>query len=169
MSSKQVELARASIEAYVKEGRMIPPPSQIPQEMKEKAGVFVSIHKGQELRGCIGTFQPTRPNIAEEIISNAIEASSRDPRFPAVTSEEIPELEISVDVLTKPVPVKDIRELNAKKFGIIVTNQGRRGLLLPDLEEVDTPEQQIAICRRKAWIGDDEPITIEKFEVRRFH
>ena len=169
MSSKQVELAKRTIEAYIKEGKKISPPSDNPDAMKEKAGVFVSIHKDGQLRGCIGTFLPTKNNIAEEIISNAIEASTRDPRFPPVAKDELPKLEISVDVLSLPVPIKDMNELDTKKWGIIVSSAGRRGLLLPDLEGVDTPEQQIAICRRKAWIGDDEPITIEKFEVRRFH
>jgi AMMECR1 domain-containing protein len=107
--------------------------------------------------------------VAEEIISNAIESSTRDPRFSPVTKEEIPELEISVDVLTQPEPVDNINELDPKKYGIIIHSKGRRGLLLPDLEGVDTPQQQIAICRKKAWIADDEPIDIEKFRVKRYH
>jgi AmmeMemoRadiSam system protein A len=169
MSSPQVELAKKAIEAYINEGKRLTPPPDIPAELKEKAGVFVSLHKGGQLRGCIGTFLPTKASVAEEIISNAIESSTGDPRFPPVTKEEIPELEISVDVLTAPEPVDNIDELDPKKYGIIVHSKGRRGLLLPDLEGVDTPEQQIAICRRKAWIGDDEPIEIQKFRVRRFH
>jgi MEMO1 family protein len=169
MSSKQVELARAAIEAYIKNNNKILPSKDIPEELKDKAGVFVSIHKNGELRGCIGTFAPTQKNIAEEIIANAIAASTQDPRFPAITEEELPELELSVDVLTNPEPVKDVSELDSKKYGIIVTSRGRRGLLLPDLEWVDTPAQQIEICRRKAWINENDPITIEKFQVRRFH
>ena len=169
MLSPQVELARKAIEAYVKEGKKIFPPKDLSPELKEKAGVFVSLHKGDQLRGCIGTFLPTKKNVAEEIISNAIESSTRDPRFPPVTEDEITELEISVDVLTKPQPVLNMNELDPKKWGIIVSSSGRRGLLLPDLEGVDTAEKQIEICRRKAWLGDDEPITIEKFQVRRFH
>jgi len=168
-SSWQVELAKAAIEAFVKQHKVITPPLDLPPEMNEKAGVFVSIHKGGQLRGCIGTFMPTKQSIAHEIIANAIEASTRDPRFPPVVEDELAALEISVDVLTKPEPVKDIKELDAKKYGIIVSSGGRRGLLLPDLEGVDSPQQQVAICRQKAWIGEDEPITIEKFEVRRFH
>ena len=169
MSSPQVELARKAIEAYIKDGKKIVPSADLPAELKEKAGVFVSLHKGGQLRGCIGTFLPTKPNVAEEIISNAIESSTRDPRFPPVKKEELPGLEISVDVLTTPEPVDNIEELDPKKYGIIVHSKGRRGLLLPDLEGVDTPEDQIAICRRKAWISDDEPVAIEKFRVRRFH
>lgn len=169
MSSKHVELARGAIEAYVRKGKRIAPPDAIPAELSGRAGVFVSLHKSGQLRGCIGTFLPTKANIAEEIIANSIESAARDPRFPPVSEDELPELEISVDVLSKPEPVHDIRELNAKKYGIIVSSGGRRGLLLPDLEGVDTPQQQIDICRRKAWIGDDDPVTIEKFEVRRHH
>jgi AmmeMemoRadiSam system protein A len=169
MSSNQVELAKKTIESFITKGVVIPVPSDVPAEMKEKAGVFVSIHKGENLRGCIGTFLPTTKSVAEEIIRNAIEAATRDPRFPPIKPEELKDLDISVDVLTKPVPVKDINELNPKKWGIIVTSGGRRGLLLPDLEGVDTAAQQIEICRHKAWIEHDAPITIEKFEVRRFH
>jgi AmmeMemoRadiSam system protein A len=169
MSSPQVELARKAIEAFINEEKKIAPPEDLPDEFKAQAGVFVSLHKGGQLRGCIGTFLPTKPSVAEEIIANAIESSTRDPRFPPVKKDEIPELEISVDVLTAPEEVDNIDELDPKKYGIIVSSSGRRGLLLPDLEGIDTPERQIAICRRKAWIGDDEPIEIQKFRVRRFH
>jgi len=169
MSSSQVELARKTIEAYIKEGTMIEPPRDLATELKERAGVFVSIHKGTSLRGCIGTFLPTQENIAQEIIHNAIEAATRDPRFSPITDDELSQLNISVDVLTSPVPVKDMNELDAKKYGIIVSCRGRRGLLLPDLEGVDTPQQQIEICRRKAWIDDNEPVAIEKFLVKRYH
>ena len=169
MLSPQAELARKAIEAYINEGKKIEPPQELSPELKEAAGVFVSLHKKDQLRGCIGTFLPTKASVAEEIISNAIESATRDPRFPPVKREEIPELEISVDVLTKPEPVSNIDELDPKKYGIIVHSGGRRGLLLPDLEGVDTPERQIAICRQKAWIGEDEPIEIQKFRVRRYH
>lgn len=169
VSSWQVELARKTIDTYIREGKKIDPPASPGPEMDKAAGTFVSLHRNGELRGCIGTFMPTKKNIAEEIISNAIQAATRDPRFPPVTAEELADLEISVDVLTQPEPVKDNSELDAKKYGIIVASGGRRGLLLPDLPGVDTPEQQIAICRRKAWIGEDEPVEIEKFEVKRYH
>jgi AmmeMemoRadiSam system protein A len=164
-----VQLARKTIETFVKEGKIIDPPAELNPEMREKAGVFVSLHKRGQLRGCIGTFQPTTGNIAQEIIRNAIESSTRDPRFPSVQAEELADLEISVDVLTDPVPVKSAKELDAKKYGVIVKTGPRRGLLLPDLPGVDTPEEQIAICRRKAWIGENEPVELFKFEVRRYH
>lgn len=163
-----VELARTAIEVYLKGKRILEPPAELSPEMKEKAGVFVSLKKQGELRGCIGTFAPTTENIAEEIIRNAIESSTRDPRFPPVTLEELPDLEISVDVLTSPLRVNSEKDLDAKKYGVIVKSGMRRGLLLPDLTGVDTPEEQIKICRRKAGIGEGEPVELFRFEVRRY-
>jgi len=163
-----VELAKKSIEAYVKEKKIINPPDKLADEMKGRAGVFVSLKKKGNLRGCIGTFAPTCDNIAQEVIRNAIESATSDPRFPPVTKDEIPELEISVDVLTEPQKVSSIEDLDAKRFGVIVKSEMRRGLLLPDLAGVNTPEEQIKICRRKAGIGEDEPVELYKFEVRRY-
>ena len=164
-----VNLARQTIEAFVKERKVLEPPQKPTPEMKQKAGVFVSLHKRGELRGCIGTFAPTTENVAEEIIHNAIESSTRDPRFNPVRSDELAELEISIDVLSDPEPAKSTKELDAKKYGVIIKAGVRRGLLLPDLPGVNTPDEQIAICRRKAGIGENEPIEIFRFEVRRFH
>ena len=163
-----VELAKKSIEAYIKEKKIINPPEKLTNEMKGRAGVFVSLKKRGDLRGCIGTFSPTCENIAMEIIRNAIESATADPRFAPVTIDELPELEISVDVLTEPQKVSSIKDLDAKKDGIIVKSGMRRGLLLPDLLGVDTPEQQIKICRRKAGIGEDDPVELFKFEVKRY-
>lgn len=167
-----VQLARQAIAAYVRDRKRIspPPPEQMTPEMKEQAGVFVSIHtKDGALRGCIGTFHPTQPNVAEEVISNAISAATRDPRFYPITPEELDDLDISVDVLTEPEPVDSVKDLDAKKYGVIVESGWRKGLLLPDLDGVDTPEQQIDICRRKAGIGPKEPVKLYRFQVRRYH
>lgn len=145
----------------------VPEDVQLPQEMlQRRAGTFVSLHKNGDLRGCIGTIAPTEPNIAQEIISNAISACSRDPRFPAVEESELPEIVCSVDVLgaTEPCAFED---LDPQRYGVIVTNGWRRGLLLPNLEGVDTADMQVAIARRKAGIGRDEPIELERFEVVR--
>ena len=166
--NKIVELAKKAVETYIKERKIIDIPSTISDDLKEKSGVFVCIKKHGDLRGCIGTFSPTTDNIAEETVRNAIEAATRDPRFPPVSGEELSALEFSVDVLTNPVPAGNIKELDVKRFGIIVKSGGKRGLLLPDLEGVDTVEQQIAICRRKAGIGENDPVEIFKFEVRRY-
>ena len=135
--------------------------------MREKAGVFVSIKKFGELRGCIGTFAPTKANVAEETIANAISSATQDPRFPPVNAAELPHLSYSVDVLSKPEPVEDPSQLDPKRYGVIVESGGRRGLLLPDLEGVNTVEEQIDICRHKAGILSTEPIKLYRFEVKR--
>ncbi len=163
-----VQLAKNTIETYVTTGKALSPPEELTPEMKQKAGVFVSLHKFGELRGCIGTFESTRPSVAAEIISNAISSATRDPRFPPVAPEELKDLEYSVDVLTKPKPVRNKKTLDPRKYGVIVECGFRRGLLLPDLEGVDTVDQQIDICRMKAGIHSTEPINLYKFEVQRY-
>ena len=162
-----VKLARQTVETFVREGK-VPTPEELTLEMKGRAGVFVSIHKLGELRGCIGTFEPVMDNIAEETIANAISSASRDPRFPSVAPEELRQLTYSVDVLTRPEPVESEDELDPKKYGIIVEAGFRRGLLLPDLEGVDSVDYQIDICRQKAGIAPDEPVKLYRFEVRRY-
>jgi len=165
--SPLARLAKKTVETFVKEGKT-PNPEELTPEMKEKAGVFVSIHKFGELRGCIGTFEPAKENVAEEIIANAVSSATRDPRFPPVAPNELKDLEYSVDVLTKPEPVADKSQLDPKKYGVIVECGFRKGLLLPDLEGVDTVDYQIDICRQKAGIAPDEPIKLYRFEVRRY-
>jgi AmmeMemoRadiSam system protein B/AmmeMemoRadiSam system protein A len=167
--SPLVKLAHEAIDAYVREGRIIESPAVLTPEMKQQAGVFVSIHKGGELRGCIGTFEASRHSVADEIIVNAISAATRDPRFDPVREDELQELDISVDVLTEPEEIESKEQLDPKKYGAIVQRGIRRGLLLPDLEGVDTAEQQIDICRRKADIEPDEKIRLYRFEVKRYH
>ena len=165
--SPLARLAKKTVETFVKEGKT-PKPEELTPEMMEKAGVFVSIHKLDELRGCIGTFEPTKENVAEEIIANAISSATRDPRFPPVAPNELKDLEYSVDVLTKPEPIHSKDQLDPKKYGVIVECGFRKGLLLPDLEGVDTVDYQIDICRQKAGIAPDEPIKLYRFEVRRY-
>jgi len=162
-----VKLAKETVESYIREGKT-PKPGELTPEMKERAGVFVSLHKHGELRGCIGTFEPTKDNVAEEIIANAISSSTRDPRFPPVAVSELDDLEYSVDILTEPEPVTDMDQLDPRKYGVIVQSGWRKGLLLPDLEGVDSVEEQIAICRLKAGIVPGEPVTLYRFQVRRF-
>jgi AmmeMemoRadiSam system protein A len=167
-----VELARQTIETYVREGQVIDPPEELSPEMEQSAGTFVSLHdRHGQLRGCIGTFLSTRRNVALEVIHNAISAATRDPRFPPVAADELKGLNIKVDVLSAPEPVSGPQELDPKRYGVIVqAQQGwhRRGLLLPDLEGVDTVEEQIRICRLKAGIGPEEAIEISRFEVVRY-
>ena len=163
-----VALAKQAIETYVKTRTTIAAPKGLPKAMaQDRAGVFVSIHEKGQLRGCIGTFMPTRQNIAEEIIHNAAAAATEDPRFRPIAPSDLAALEISVDVLTTPEPVQSTDALDAKRYGVIVTNGARRGLLLPDLNGVDTPAEQIAISRQKAGIRPDEPISLMRFEVVR--
>jgi len=162
-----VKLAKESVESYISQRRIIKP-GELTPEMKERAGVFVSIKKHGELRGCIGTFEPTRANVAEEVVANAISSATRDPRFLPVTAAELDNLQYSVDILTRPEPVKSVKELDPKKYGVIVESGFRRGLLLPDLKGVDTADEQIMICRAKAGISDDEPVKLYRFQVRRY-
>ena len=162
-----VQLAREAVESYIENGEVIKPREFTP-EMKGKAGVFVSLKKRGQLRGCIGTFEPTQQNVGEEIVHNAISSAVYDPRFRPVSPAELKDLEYSVDVLTAPEPVESIAQLDPRKYGVIVQSGYRRGLLLPDLEGVDDVETQIAICRQKADIASSEPVELYRFEVRRF-
>jgi len=163
------QLARKTIETYIKQGSVIDVPKPLPKDMEKRAGVFVSLHKFDELRGCIGTFAPTKENIAKEIITMAIEAATEDPRFEPVGESELTDLDISVDVLDPPEPISDISQLDPKIYGVIVSRGMRRGLLLPDLEGVDTAEYQVEIAKRKAGIFDDGPIQLQRFKVTRHH
>lgn len=164
-----VELAKKAISEYVSTGRVITPPGTLPPEMEEKAGVFVSLKKHGQLRGCIGTFMPVCKNVAEEIIRNAISAATEDPRFSPVAADELRDIEYSVDVLSPPEKVTDTKSLDAKKYGIIVVRGSRKGLLLPNLEGVETVKEQIRIAKMKAGIYEDELVDIYRFEVKRYH
>ena len=166
--SQLVKLAKDTVDTYITKGKIIEPPEILTPEMKNKAGVFVSIHKKGALRGCIGTFEPSEENIAREIIINAISSATRDPRFPAIDPEELDQLDYSVDVLTEPEPVEDEDQLDPVKYGVIVESGYHRGLLLPDLEGVDTVGQQIDICRQKAGISSSRPVKLYRFEVKRY-
>jgi AmmeMemoRadiSam system protein A len=189
-----IRLAKNTVETYVKTGIILKPPVNLPKELLTKrAGVFVSIHaksgklrglprrhalatRGRRpreqvsvLRGCIGTFLPTKPSLAQEIIANAISSAAADPRFPPVSEKELPELVYSVDVLSEPKPANK-KKLDPKKYGLIVsTSDGRRGLLLPDIPGVETPEEQFRICCWKAGIHPSEKVRLQTFTVERYH
>jgi hypothetical protein len=171
MKDPYIVLAEKTIENYIRLGKKIKLPEDLPIEFyKKKAGVFVSLHHKvtDELLGCIGTYAPTQSCLAKEIINNAISAAMADPRFEPITKEQLSELKISVDILSPLDKIKDINELNPKKYGIyIISNDGRSALLLPDLEGVSTVEDQISITRQKGSIDIDEPITIYRFTVDR--
>ena len=163
-----VSLARQSLETYIRTGRKISVPEGLPEEMLDtQAGAFVSIHKFGKLRGCIGTIEGVRDSVAEEIINNAISASTEDPRFSPITEDELKWLEINVDVLGEAEYIYSMDQLDVKRYGVIVSKGYRRGLLLPDLDGVDTPEQQVAIAKQKAGIKPDEEVKLQRFEVIR--
>jgi AmmeMemoRadiSam system protein A len=167
--SEQVKLAVYSIARFVKTGERAPLPPGLPPELTQRrAGVFVSLKKRGQLRGCIGTIAPLTGSVAEEILRNAVSACSEDPRFDPVTEDELDELSCSVDVLAPEEPISDIGMLDPKKYGVVVTSGYRRGLLLPDLDGVDTAEEQVAIAMRKAGIYGGEPVKLARFEVVRY-
>jgi MEMO1 family protein len=162
-----VKLAKKAVESYVRK-HDIASAEVLSPEMKEKAGVFVSLKKHGQLRGCIGTFEPVQSNVAEEIVQNAISAAMRDPRFNPVRPDELGDLEYSVDVLTPPEQVKSKDELDPKKYGLIVQSGYRRGLLLPDLEGVNDVQMQIDICCQKGGISGSDPVKLFRFQVKRY-
>ena len=178
-----VEIAKAAIRAYVEKGEKLTirgggifnrkgvpadmPDCRLKPLLETKAGVFVSIKKLGELRGCIGTIAPVTNNIAEEILSNAISACSRDPRFDPVEPEELCDLSVSVDVLSEAEPIASKADLDIVRYGVIVSRGYRRGLLLPNLEGVDSVDYQLRIALSKAGISPSEPFDMERFEVVR--
>ena len=169
-----VRMARKTIEEYVFTGSITGVledySEKLPEEMTAKrAGVFVSIKKEGRLRGCIGTIQAVQVSIAEEIVKNAVSAATEDPRFPPIEPEELDKLTITVDVLGDTEKIDSADKLDVKRYGVVVTRGHRRGLLLPNLDGVDTVEEQIAIAKRKAGIGMDETAGLERFEVIRHY
>ncbi|MCL1796770.1 MAG: AmmeMemoRadiSam system protein A [Eggerthellaceae bacterium] len=162
-----VSLARETIERFVREGKLLLTP-KLPDDLPQQAGCFVSIHLASsgDLRGCIGTIEPTRKSLAEEVIHNAIAASTQDPRFPKIGVGELDNLAINVDVLFPAEPAS-LDELDPKRYGVIVSKGFKRGLLLPDLEGVDTVEEQLAIACAKAGINPAGGFDVERFEVVR--
>lgn len=165
-----VSLARAAIEKYVLTGEVLEVPKDVSAELlTERAGVFVSMKKDGMLRGCIGTIRPEMGSVAAEIIRNAISSAIADPRFERLRPDELEHLTLSVDVLKEPEYIESVEELDAKKYGVIVTSGNKRGLLLPNLEGVDTPEQQIDIAARKAGIEPGSTADVQRFEVVRHY
>jgi len=163
-----VKLAKDTVEEYTRTGKKIAPPEKLSPEMLEEAGVFVSLKKRGDLRGCIGTFRPTTDNVAHEIMQNAVSAATQDPRFSPVTKDELDDIDYSVDVLMAPEKVAGKEALDPKKYGVIVQSGDLKGLLLPDLEGVDTVNDQVSIAAMKAGISPDEEIELYRFEVKRY-
>lgn len=165
--SEQARLARRVVESYVRVGE-VPDLDEAPDELKSKrAGVFVCLKQKGELRGCIGTIEPVRENVAAEIAANAVSSAMSDPRFPPVSPSELVGLSYSVDVLGEPEDIPDMSMLDPREYGVIVRSGSRSGLLLPDLEGVDTAQDQVRIARMKAGISPDEPVRLQRFKVTR--
>jgi AmmeMemoRadiSam system protein A len=163
-----VRLARRNVEAYVRTGKPIDLPADAdPALLSQRAGVFVSIKKDGNLRGCIGTILPTERNVALEILANSVSAAARDPRFDPIAPAELDALSYSVDVLSPPEPIQSKRELDVTRYGVIVTRGHRRGLLLPNLDGVDSVDAQVSIALQKAGIRENENYALERFEVVR--
>lgn len=181
-----LEFTKNVVESYVKTGKIVSPDKDLNEEfLNRKAGVFVTILKDGNLRGCIGTYSPTKKNIVEEIISSAVAAASEDYRFGPIKKEELSNLSYEVYILDEPELVKDIKELDPKKFGILVKAvplsfptgidvafsghlRLKSGLLLPDLDGIDTVDEQISIACQKAGINPlKEKITIYKFSAKK--
>jgi AmmeMemoRadiSam system protein A len=162
-----VKIARKTLESYVS-GSPPTVPDDVPEEFEKSAGVFVSIKKHGQLRGCIGTIEPVTSSVVEEVSANAISAGINDPRFQPVRKDELDDLDYSVDVLQPPEPILGQHELDPMKYGVIVRSGRRSGLLLPNLEGIDTAEEQVNIARQKAGIRPDEPVKLERFEVIRY-
>ncbi len=163
-----VDLARESVYLHVS-GRAAPVvPANTPAEFLRPAGAFVSLKMGGRLRGCIGTFLPTKETLAQEIIQNAVGSATRDRRFAPVTLAELDDVVFSVDILSPPESVSGVRELDCKKYGVIVRAGSRRGLLLPDIEGIESVEEQVSIAKKKAGIGVDQAVELARFWVTRY-
>ncbi len=163
-----ISLAQESIQHYLSYQEKLPCPNPLSQDMVSRSGAFVSIKKSQRLRGCIGTLEPCEANLALEIIENALKAALHDPRFSPVTTEELQDLTYSIDVVQPLEKISGLSELDPKIYGLVVRNKSRQGVLLPDLEGVDSAEEQIQICREKGKIHPDDPVEMYRFKVDRF-
>jgi AmmeMemoRadiSam system protein A len=163
-----LKLARAAVELYVSTGRLADPPDDLPPPLREPGGVFVTLRRHGRLRGCIGTLWASHANMGQEIVACAVAAAVRDPRFPPIGLQELPALSYEVDVVGQLEAVGRPEELDPRTFGVVVEHAGRRGVLLPDLDGVDTVDQQLAIARRKAGLAAHDPVTLYRFRVRRY-
>jgi AmmeMemoRadiSam system protein A len=165
-----VQLAQAAIEAYVRDRRTLKPAEAPVPILGQPAGVFVTIHTASTgaLRGCIGTIAPTEPSLAQETISNAIAAATRDPRFYPLSPAELNDIGLDVSVLYPPEPIRSTESLDPQRYGVIVQRGGRRGLLLPDIPGIDDVETQVATARMKAGIRPGEPVELSRFRVEKY-
>jgi len=163
-----VKLAIHSVEYFLEAGKSLPIPNPLPESLKQNAGVFVSIKKQGSLRGCIGTITPKYKSLAEEIIQNALRAASQDPRFKPIQKKELPFLTFSVDVLTPLKKLENLEGHNTKQFGLLVQGKRKQGLLLPNLENIKSAEQQLRVCLEKGEFSDNDQYELYCFKANRF-
>ncbi len=166
-----VRLAAEAIQVFVVEQRVLDPPESLLAEVPaahQPAGAFVSLKRGGHLRGCVGNTTPTRPTLAAEVINTAISAATRDPRFPAVDRVELEDLVVAVDVLDSPMPVLHLSELDHRRYGVIVRSGTKQGVLLPDIEGINSVTEQLAVAREKAGLTPEEVAEWFRFEVTRY-
>lgn len=167
MSHPTVKLALEAVRYFLNTGKPLPYPQNLSKEFHEGSAVFVSIKKDHKLRGCVGSITPQTKSLGSEIIRNAVSAATKDPRFPPISKLELANLTFSVDVLTPLESVKEISELDPKKYGLVIRQGSKSGLLLPDLDGVKTVERQVEICKNKAGIAQSESVTMFRFQVNR--
>jgi len=168
MESEILNLARQAVEHYVQTGELLPASPHLPAGLREPGAAFVTLRVGKSLRGCIGTLRATKPTLAEEVVANAVAAAVSDPRFPPVIPDDLPVLSYEVDIVGPLKSVTGEDELDPERYGVVVESGDQRGVLLPGIEGVTSPEQQVAIARIKARIAPDEPVTLYRFTVLRF-
>ena len=161
-------LAREAVEHYVRTALVAEPPGHLPPDLRRPAGVFVTLRVGGRLRGCVGTLAPGRADIAREIVACAIAAASTDPRFSPVRPHELADLAYEVNVVEPLETVGGLADLDPRTYGVLVEGEGRRGVLLPDLDGIDTAERQVEIARAKAGLPAGTTLQLYRFRVRRF-
>ncbi len=169
MPHSTVNLAIEAVRYFLANGKPLPRPDNLGNEFNEKSAVFVSIKQNKNLRGCIGSITPKTQNLGNEIILNAVKAATKDPRFPPISKLELSNLTFSVDVLTPLEAIEGLSNHNPKKYGLVVKNGSKSGLLLPDLEGVKTAEKQLEICKKKAGISASESVEMFRFQVKRYY
>lgn len=166
-----VSLAKKAVEEYISGGKIIIPPKPVPRLLNRRAGVFVTIENHGRLRGCIGTYRPTKENLAREIIDNAISAAVNDYRFAGIKKDELGDLTYTVYVLSLPEEISDKSGLNPARYGVIVKGaiSNRTGLLLPGLDGINKIDEQVSIAVQKAGIDlKNEDIILYRFTVDKY-
>lgn len=159
-------IARAAIARWIHEHQRL----SVERPTAPPAAVFVTLRRSDgSLRGCIGSLNPTQTDVCGETARSAVLAASRDPRFAPVEADELEGLSVEVSVLTRPEPISGVSDLDPARFGVVVRDDnGRQGLLLPDIPGIDDAATQVAIARNKAGIAPESHVTLQRFTVRKF-